>query len=53
MRAIDCPCGAHLEAETDEELGEKMQEHLEQVHPDMQMTEEEKQAQFDQLVHDV
>jgi Protein of unknown function (DUF1059) len=53
MRAIDCPCGQHLEAETDDELGAKMQEHLDQVHPDMQMTEEEKQAQFAQMVHDV
>ena len=53
MRAIDCPCGQHVEAETDEALAQKMQEHLEQAHPELQMTDDEKREQFAKLVHDV
>jgi predicted small metal-binding protein len=51
MRAI--ACGEHLEAASDEELMPMVQEHMEQVHPDMQMSDEEKQALFTQMVHDV
>lgn len=53
MRAIDCSCGEHLEAASDEELMPMVQEHMEQVHPDMQMSDEEKQVLFTQMVHDV
>ena len=53
MRAIDCSCGEHLEGASDEELMPMVQEHMEQVHPDMQMSDEEKQALFTQMVHDV
>jgi hypothetical protein len=53
MRAIDCSQGhdtVHLAAETDEDLMEKVRAHAAEVHPDM--TEEQMQGVFTQLVHD-
>jgi hypothetical protein len=53
MRAIDCSEGhdtVHLSAETDEELMARVREHTAEVHPDL--TEEQVQGIFDQLVHD-
>ncbi len=41
MRAYDCDCGQHLEAANDEELLEKARDHVNQDHPDMQLTDEE------------
>jgi hypothetical protein len=41
MRAIDCPCGTRLDAESDEALAALLRSHLELEHPDMQLTEAE------------
>jgi predicted small metal-binding protein len=41
MRAIDCPCGHHLEAADDEELFRKAREHVDRDHPEMQRTDEQ------------
>jgi len=41
MRALDCDCGEHLEAADDEALTRKVQNHMEQSHPDTQLSEEE------------
>jgi predicted small metal-binding protein len=41
MRAIDCPCGHHLEAETDDELFRLAREHVDRDHPEMQRTDEQ------------
>ena len=41
MRAIDCPCGHHLEGETDDELFQKAREHVDRDHPEMQRTDEQ------------
>lgn len=35
MRAIDCPCGQHLEGTDDQELFELAEEHLESDRPEM------------------
>lgn len=53
MRAIDCAAGhdtLHMSAETDEELMQQVRAHAAEVHPDL--TDEQIQATFDQLVHD-
>jgi hypothetical protein len=34
MRAVECPCGEHVEADTDARLVEQMKEHSEDAHPD-------------------
>jgi len=41
MRAIDCPCGHHLEAADDVELSRLCREHIAEHHPDMQRTDEQ------------
>lgn len=39
MRAIDCPCGHHLEATDDAELSRLCREPIAEHHPDMQRTD--------------
>ena len=41
MRAIDCPCGHHLEGEDDEELVRLAREHVERDHPEMERSDEQ------------
>jgi predicted small metal-binding protein len=44
MLAIDCPCGHHFEAETEEELFRRCREHVDRDHPEMQRTDEQIRA---------
>jgi predicted small metal-binding protein len=39
MRAIDCPCGHHVEAADDEELFRLCREHVDADHPEMQRSD--------------
>jgi predicted small metal-binding protein len=39
MRAIDCPCGHHFQADTDEELFRACREHVDRDHPEMERTD--------------
>jgi predicted small metal-binding protein len=41
MRAIDCPCGHHLEAEDDEGLFRKAKEHVQRDHPELERSDDE------------
>jgi MFS family permease len=41
MRAIECPCGHHLEGADDEELFSLAREHVDRDHPEMQRTDEQ------------
>lgn len=41
MRAIDCPCGHRLEAETDAELFRLAREHVDRDHPEMERSDEQ------------
>ena len=41
MRAIECPCGHHLEGADDDELFQLAREHVDQDHPEMQRTDEQ------------
>ena len=38
MRAIECPCGHHLEGADDEDLFRQAREHVDVDHPEMQRT---------------
>lgn len=40
-RALDCQCGAHLEAANDQELAGRAREHVASDHPDMNLSDEE------------
>ena len=44
MRAIDCPCGHHLEGADDEELFSKAREHIDRDHLEMQRSDEDIRA---------
>ena len=46
MRAIDCPCGHHFEAQDDDELFRLCREHVDQDHPEMQRTDEQLRARI-------
>ena len=41
MRAIECPCGHHLEGADDAELFRLAREHVDRDHPEMQRTDEQ------------
>jgi predicted small metal-binding protein len=46
MRVIDCECGKTLQAANDEDLAEAVRDHVEEEHPDMEMSDD----QVEQLV---
>ncbi len=46
MRAIECPCGHHLEGADDEELFRLAREHVDRDHPEMQRTDEQLRARI-------
>ena len=41
MRALDCECGKHLEARSDEELYGQVREHVDRDHPEMRLSDEQ------------
>jgi predicted small metal-binding protein len=41
MRALDCQCGRHLEANDDDELYGQVREHVDRDHPDMELGDEQ------------
>ena len=41
MRAIDCPCGHHLEAADDDQLFRLAREHIDRDHPGMDRSDEQ------------
>jgi hypothetical protein len=41
MRAINCPCGLHLEAADDEGLFSLARAHVDEHHPELERTDEE------------
>ena len=48
MRVIDCECGSTIKAASDEELTSELREHMEEDHPDQQLSDE----QLDQMVEE-
>ena len=43
MKVVHCECGADIQAETDDDLVSKVEEHVQERHPDMvgQMSREQ------------
>jgi predicted small metal-binding protein len=41
MRVIDCDCGATLQAANDEDLERAVRDHVNEVHPDMGLDDEQ------------
>jgi predicted small metal-binding protein len=46
MRAIECPCGHHLEGADDEELLRLARQHVEEHHSEMERSEERLRARI-------
>jgi predicted small metal-binding protein len=46
MRALNCDCGEHLEAANDEALARKVQDHMNDAHPDEQQLSQEEASKF-------
>jgi len=44
MRVIDCECGHTLQAANDDDLVNVAREHVNEVHPDMEMDDEQLRA---------
>jgi predicted small metal-binding protein len=44
MRALECECGQHLEASNDEELFEKVREHVDREHPEKELDDSQVRA---------
>ncbi|MEA2332454.1 MAG: hypothetical protein QOH58_2592 [Thermoleophilaceae bacterium] len=41
MRVIDCECGRTLQAANDDDLATQVRAHVDEDHPDMQLTDEQ------------
>jgi predicted small metal-binding protein len=41
MRVLDCECGQTLQAANDDELLQAAREHVDQEHPDMDLSEDQ------------
>ena len=41
MRVIDCDCGDTLQAANDDDLFQVARQHVDQQHPDMEMSDEQ------------
>ena len=41
MRMLDCECGQTLQAATDDELVQAARQHVDDEHPDMDLSEED------------
>ncbi len=52
MRALDCQCGKHLEANSDDELYGLAREHVDRDHPEMQLSDEQVQGIVAQGAYD-
>jgi hypothetical protein len=44
MRVIDCDCGATLQAADDDDLSRVVRQHMDEVHPDMELDDEQLKA---------
>jgi hypothetical protein len=53
MRAIDCPCGHHLEGADDETLFRLAREHVDRDHPEMQRSDEQIRARVAADAYDI
>ena len=52
MRVIDCDCGQTLQAATDEELVQQTRRHVDQDHPDMNLSDDDVRGLVDDKAYD-
>ena len=52
MRVIDCQCGKTVQAANDEDLAQAVRDHVEESHPDMELTDDQVQEMVEQQAYD-
>jgi len=52
MRVIDCQCGTTLKAANDEDLESTVREHVNEEHPDMDLSDEQVQEMVAEQAYD-
>ena len=55
-RALDCAvpnCGQHLESDNDEELFRLARQHTDEVHPDIQISDEDLRSAIVSRIYDI
>jgi predicted small metal-binding protein len=52
MRVIDCECGTTLKAANDEDLASTVRDHVDEAHPDMDLSDEQIQEKVADQAYD-
>jgi hypothetical protein len=52
MRVIDCQCGTTLKAANDKDLASAVREHVNEEHPDMDLSDEQLQEMVAEQAYD-
>lgn len=52
MRVIDCECGTTLKAANDEDLAKTVREHVDEAHPDMDLSGEQIEEMIGEQAYD-
>jgi predicted small metal-binding protein len=52
MRVIDCQCGTTLNAANDEDLSSAVRDHVNEEHPDMDLSDEQLQEMVAEQAYD-
>jgi predicted small metal-binding protein len=52
MRVIDCQCGTTLKAANDEDLASSVRNHVEEAHPDMDLSDEQVEEMVAEQAYD-
>ena len=52
MRVIDCQCGTTLQAANDEDLAGAVRDHVNEEHPDMDLSDEQVQEMVAEQAYD-
>ena len=52
MRVMDCDCGKTIQAANDDDLLKEARRHADEVHADLQLTDEQLQAMIDERAYE-
>lgn len=52
MRVIDCQCGTTLKAANDQDLAKAVRDHVEESHPDMELSDDQVEAMVAEEAYD-
>jgi predicted small metal-binding protein len=52
MRVIDCQCGTTLKAANDEDLAKAVRDHVDESHPDMELSDEQVEGMVAEEAYD-